>query len=59
MADFAGWQSSVEVDWVLANDLETPRASETGLKRIIVRVQRGTSTLVELHAVRANLEAGS
>lgn len=39
------WVRRVKVEWVLASDFETLSASETGVKRITVTVERGGKTL--------------
>lgn len=52
MTAYADWSRSVKVNWVSAKDLVTVDVAESGVKRIIVTVNRGGAPLATLTAVR-------
>ncbi len=49
-----GWTRSADVQWVVANDLATTSPTETGVKRITVKVKHGDETSASLVAIRTS-----
>jgi len=52
---FAGWTRSVEVAWIATDDFEDEQGSDTGVKRVIVRVVLNDALMAELTALRTNV----
>lgn len=53
MAGFNGWRVFIEVEWVESDDPAEPASSETGLKRITVKVTSPTGAISSLAALRS------
>ena len=54
LSEYAGWQRTVSVVWVTANNLLLVSGTETGVKRITVTVSLSGTVMVTRVAIRTN-----
>jgi len=53
LSGFDGWRITADVDWVLPSSPGTASGSNTGLKRVVVTVQRGPRVVAEATGLKS------